>query len=241
VRLDTIIVSDVHLGSRVSRPDALYRMLRQHTFKRLILNGDIFDDMNIHRLRRSEWKLLSHIRKMARPQAGVEVVWVAGNHDLLLRPLADLIGARVCREYAWRHCGRSFLAIHGHQFDSFIRQRVVITSIATFLYACAQRIDTHQHRFSRFLKRRTKMWLRNSERVAERAIDYAKRKRSDVILCGHTHQPARIESEGVLYFNSGCWTDNYSYVAISVGSDCATLFEEVPVGENQAQVAYAWQ
>jgi UDP-2,3-diacylglucosamine pyrophosphatase LpxH len=241
VRVDTIIVSDLHLGSGVSRPDALRRMLRQQTFKRLILNGDIFDDMNIHRLRRRDWKLLSYIRKLARPPLAVEVVWVAGNHDLLLRPLADLIGARVCREFSWLHCGRRFLAIHGHQFDTFIRERAFITSVATFLYACAQRIDTQNYRWSRFLKRRTKMWLRNSERVAHRAMEYAQRKQADVILCGHTHHPSRIEADGVLYLNSGCWTDNYSYIAIPADSSHALLFEEVQLGAPEPEVAYALQ
>jgi len=46
--VDTLIVSDVHLGSDLSRPDALLATLRQYTFQRLILLGDIFDDLNVH-------------------------------------------------------------------------------------------------------------------------------------------------------------------------------------------------
>jgi UDP-2,3-diacylglucosamine pyrophosphatase LpxH len=238
--IDTIVVSDVHLGSRVSRPDALRRVLKQHSFRRLILNGDIFDDMNIHRLKRSDWRLLSTIRKLSRSGGNIEIIWVAGNHDLLLRPLADLIGARVCREYSWEHQGKRFLALHGHQFDSFIQQRALITGIATFLYSCAQRLDTSDYRWSRFLKRRTKTWLRNSHRVARRALEYAKRRHADVIICGHTHQPLRLQEDGVSYLNSGCWTDLYSYVAITDRQgDCILLHEAPAVGDQQPEMAYA--
>ncbi|MFN5876361.1 MAG: hypothetical protein ACK45E_08790, partial [Ignavibacteria bacterium] len=41
--VDTLIVSDIHLGSDVSRAKPLVQLLRTHTFKRLILNGDVFD------------------------------------------------------------------------------------------------------------------------------------------------------------------------------------------------------
>ena len=41
--VDTLIVSDVHLGTDLSRPDALLAVLKSYTFRRLILLGDIFD------------------------------------------------------------------------------------------------------------------------------------------------------------------------------------------------------
>ncbi len=48
---DTIIVSDIHLGSDMSRAGELIDVLNTWTFERLILLVDIFDDLNFKRLR----------------------------------------------------------------------------------------------------------------------------------------------------------------------------------------------
>ena len=49
---DTIILSDLHLGSEVSRAGDALRLLKQCCFERLILLGDIFCDLNFGRLKR---------------------------------------------------------------------------------------------------------------------------------------------------------------------------------------------
>src|SRR5947208_6850986 len=78
---DTLILSDLHLGSEVSRAEEALRMLRANRFHRLILLGDIFSDLNFGRLTKPHWKFLSYIRKLSNPKRGVQVVWVEGNHD----------------------------------------------------------------------------------------------------------------------------------------------------------------
>ena len=78
---DTLILSDLHLGSDMSRADEARRMLRQRRFRRLILLGDIFSDLNFGRLTKQHWRFLSYIRKLSNPKRQVEVVWVEGNHD----------------------------------------------------------------------------------------------------------------------------------------------------------------
>src|SRR6202008_5193282 len=78
---DTLILSDVHLGAEVSRARAATSMLKQNSFRRLILLGDIFADLNFGRLKKEHWKFLSAIRKLSNPKRNVEVVWGEGNHD----------------------------------------------------------------------------------------------------------------------------------------------------------------
>ena len=78
---DTLILSDLHLGSEVSRAEDATRMLKQNRFRRLILLGDIFSDLNFRRFTKEHWKFLSYIRKLSNPKREVEVVWVEGNHD----------------------------------------------------------------------------------------------------------------------------------------------------------------
>src|SRR5438477_12077336 len=61
---DTVILSDLHLGSEVSRAEAASQMLKAVSFSRLILLGDIFCDLNFRRLKKEHWQFLSYIRKL---------------------------------------------------------------------------------------------------------------------------------------------------------------------------------
>jgi UDP-2,3-diacylglucosamine pyrophosphatase LpxH len=206
-QVDTLLFSDVHLGSDVSRCKELLQVLQSYSFKRLILLGDIFDDLNFKRLRRDHWEMLSWLRKLSDPDRRVEIIWILGNHDLLLENVSHFVGIEVRDKYVWEQQGKRFLAIHGHQFDRFLEENVIISEIATFLYLLVQKLDTRRQRFSRLLKRMSKKWLRLSRQVAQRAARYACNQGADYVFCGHTHRAAALQLEGVGYFNTGCWTD----------------------------------
>ena len=205
--VDTLIMSDIHLGSEVSRSEEALEMLKQFSFTRLILNGDVFEDLNFKRLSKEDWKFLSFIRKLSGHKRGVEVVWVAGNHDGIAEILSHLLGLQVYDEYLWEYEGEKYLAIHGHQFDRFLNENVVISNLATWFYKFFQRIDSEDQKFSRWMKNRSKTWLRVSEKIADDAIAYAKTKGAQYVFCGHTHQAMQRTLDGVTYTNSGCWTD----------------------------------
>ena len=206
--VDTFIVSDVHLGTDLSRPAALLATLQRYSFRRLILLGDILDDLNFSRLPRSHWELLAYIRTLCAPERHVEVVWVAGNHDHLLSRLThNFLGLPVRKRYQWWYEGKTFLAMHGHQFDTFLTRHPLITEGACWLYCTLQRWETDHHRLSRFLKRTSKTWLRVSELLAREAAAYAARRGADGIFCGHTHSPLAKRFGDVTYHNTGCWTE----------------------------------
>src|SRR6266852_7235463 len=119
--LDTVIISDLHLGSEVSRAGEALRFLQSTQFSRLILLGDIFADLNFRRLTKEHWKFLGYIRKLSNPKRDLEVVWVEGNHDQGLTDImSHLPGVRVYQQYVWHYAGMRHLAIHGHQFDRLV-------------------------------------------------------------------------------------------------------------------------
>src|SRR3974390_654649 len=90
---DTVILSDLHLGSESARAEEALETLQSMSFRRLILLGDIFADLNFRRLKKEHWRFLSYIRKLSNPKRGVEVVWVEGNHDLgLTEVMSHLVG-----------------------------------------------------------------------------------------------------------------------------------------------------
>ena len=73
---DTLILSDVHLGADTSHAREATCVLKENHFRRLILLGDIFADLNFRRLTKEHWKFLGFIRKLSNPKRGLEVVLV---------------------------------------------------------------------------------------------------------------------------------------------------------------------
>jgi UDP-2,3-diacylglucosamine pyrophosphatase LpxH len=213
---DTIILSDLHLGSEVSRASDAVRMLKSASFNRLILLGDIFSDLNFRRLKKEHWQFLGYIRKLSNPKREIEVVWVEGNHDHGLSDvMSHLVGIRVYEEYVWEYCGVKHLAIHGHQFDRFVsRNRVLSTFLAT-IHLGLQKFAFGKKRMIGFLERFDTAWLRLSSKVAAGAVAHGKSKCAGRVFCGHTHEALTLEQDGAEYYNTGSWTqDSATYVAI---------------------------
>ena len=215
--LDTVIISDLHLGSPISRAGDALHLLKSLDFKRLILLGDIFHDLNFARLSKEQWRFLGHIRKLSNPRHGIEVVWVEGNHDQgLTEVMSHLVGVPVYQHYAWEYEGKRHLAIHGHQFDRFAVNNYLFSRIGQYIYLHLQKIDFENKRFARYLDRLNSRWLRLSAKVAQGALSYAKPGKAERIFCGHTHVPLRLERAGIEYYNSGAWVDACcTYVTIS--------------------------
>ena len=64
---DTLILSDLHLGADMSHAREALRVLEENRYRRLILLGDIFADLNFGRLKKEHWKFLGYIRKLSIP------------------------------------------------------------------------------------------------------------------------------------------------------------------------------
>jgi UDP-2,3-diacylglucosamine pyrophosphatase LpxH len=214
---DTLIISDLHLGSGLSHAEDAHRLLKSRTFRRLILLGDIFCDLNFRRLKGKHWQLLSYIRKLSNPKRNVEVVWVEGNHDRgLTDVMSHLVGVQVYQEYLWDFAGGRYLAIHGHQFDRFLINNAALSALGEFLHVQIQKFDSEGKRLTKFLDRQNAKWLRLSPKVAAGALAHARARGANVVFCGHTHEAMEAEEDGIRYFNAGCWTnDDPTYIAVN--------------------------
>src|SRR5690242_18245897 len=213
---DTVILSDLHLGSEVSRARAALQTLKASSFRRLILLGDIFCDLNFRRLKKEHWQFLSYIRKLSNPKRGVEVVWVEGNHDFgLSEVMSHLVGIPVYQEYEWEFRGIRHLAIHGHQFDRFLISNRFVTNLFTIFHAHLQKISFGRQRIVGFLERFDTVWLRLSDKVAKHALEYGRSRNAQRVFCCHTHEALRMSDDGIEYFNTGSWTqESATYVTI---------------------------
>ncbi|MBX9653342.1 UDP-2,3-diacylglucosamine diphosphatase [bacterium] len=226
--MDAIIISDIHLGSPVCQAKGLREFLERIYNKNivaeeLILNGDVFDSWDFRRLKKTHWKVLSMLRHLSDK---MHIVWINGNHDGPSEIVSHLLGIDVVEEYRFMSGGKKILAIHGHQFDEFITQRPITTMVGDFAYRMLQKIDP-SFQLARRAKRASKTFLRSTETIESRAIEYARRADCSIVCCGHTHLEVSKPGE-ICYFNSGCWTESpSSYLTVDEGEVRQCYFDSL--------------
>lgn len=232
--LDAIILSDIHLGSENCQAKLLGRFLENLADEKdsrpakLILNGDVFDSIDFRRLKKSHWKVLSYLRKLADQ---MDIIWLCGNHDGNAEIISHLLGLTVQDEYELESGGRRILILHGHVFDEFIDAHPILTWVGDQIYFFLQWIDK-THRFAKLAKKGSKTFLRCAQAIQEKSVGYARKKQAHAVCCGHTHQSKALAEGEVHYFNSGCWTElPCSYLSVMEGqvrlhAVCQDLLEE---------------
>lgn len=201
---DAIIISDIHLGSNVCESKRLYSFLElvyTHTNK-LIINGDFFDNLDFRRLKKNHWKILSLLRRMSKH---IDIVWIRGNHDGDAELVSHLIGLDFRDEYFFSSGDQKILCLHGDRFDDFIYKYPNTSKVADTIYRCIQRID--KRFLSKFIKQRSKTYLRCTENMINSSREYALSKNVDIVCLGHTHHPMIDTDHSIVYANSGCWTE----------------------------------
>ncbi|WP_159709690.1 metallophosphoesterase family protein [Geminicoccus flavidas] len=211
--LDSLLVSDLHLGLPNSRSAELLRLLDGLRFSRLILLGDILHAACVRRLSRDDWALVEAIRDLRERPGGPLVLPVAGNHDRACKDLvARLLGVPVAEQVAWDLAGRRFLAMHGDRFDRFVSRHLRAAAAVSALFACCHRLSRHGH-WPHALDQLHVRLSGLGRRMAEAALAHAHLHDADVIFCGHTHQPfqeTRPDGTGAkrrrTYVNTGAWT-----------------------------------
>ena len=82
----TVIMSDLHLGSRQSQTDKILKFFNENETEKLILNGDIIDGWAIRS--GGKWnndctKIIRKIIKLSENKT--QVIYIRGNHDDFLK------------------------------------------------------------------------------------------------------------------------------------------------------------
>jgi UDP-2,3-diacylglucosamine pyrophosphatase LpxH len=213
-KFDTVILSDIHLGSETSHTRELLEFLGNTEMKKLILNGDVFDDLRFTRLKSSHWKVLSRIRKLSKV---LKLVWIRGNHDTLsAETLSHLLGIEVHSHYDWKYMRHWFYAEHGDRWDLFIYKHRFLSALFTRVHQYLQKhAPVFTEKLSKYLKDSAKFMSRNSSAIEYSAVRLAKRNGFSAVFCGHTHIPVLQKIDGVIYGNDGSWqNDVMSFIGI---------------------------
>jgi UDP-2,3-diacylglucosamine pyrophosphatase LpxH len=217
-RYDCIVISDLHLGSDMCQAKLLEEFLEWAVVntRELVINGDIFDDLNFKRLTKRHFACLKIIRKNS-DRDDFRLIWMRGNHDGPADIISHIVGVDILDEYVYQNDKVKLLILHGDQFDTFITHYKWLTEISCGIFYFIQK--WMPHRSSRWVRRITKKWQRNSQLVERRATDYARNKGLHYVTCGHTHLPMTSEVDGVRYLNSGTWIEHPPCPFVSVRGD----------------------
>lgn len=223
----SIFLSDIHLGCPGCRARQLLDFLRSHRAERIYLLGDVIDVwMTRERQRwpREQAEVLTAL--LAEANAGVEVIYLLGNHDLALRLISgiSLGGVRIARQ--WIHespDGSRTLLAHGDQWDRFCTQYAWLSRLAArgyyALMAFNQRINRRRAERDRApvdlclsLRKRSKRFSLRVSRFEHALVEHARAQDCSRVICGHVHLPERREYDGVTYWNTGDWVEHASAI-----------------------------
>ena len=223
VRYRSIFISDVHLGTRGCQAELLLDFIRQVTCDRLYLVGDIVDGWKL----RSGWywpqahnDVVQKVLRLARK--GVEVIYVPGNHDEVVRDFCGVHfgGVVVARDIVHQTAdGRRFLVMHGDEFDGVVQYAPWLAFVGDWAYRTVLMLNTVVNRVRRrlgfgywslsaFLKVKVKNALQFIEDFEGAVAAEARRRGVDGVICGHIHKAEMREIEGVIYINDGDWVES---------------------------------
>lgn len=233
----------MHLGTRGCQADRLVDFLREYDCEYLYLIGDIVDFWAMSRS--IHWPSAHNtvIQKiLRRARHGVNVMFIPGNHDELLREHDGISFGGILLHNEHVHTmadGRRFLLIHGDQFDQVTRHHRWLAVLGDVGYDGLVRLNGALASVRRLL-RRPGYWslagyAKNRVKRAvsfifdfEDSVIHAVRERGlDGVICGHIHSAAIKTVGDVDYVNCGDWVDS-----------CTAIVEHF---DGQLELIQHWQ
>ena len=232
---DCLVISDLHLGSDMVQAKLLESFLEwaAKNARELVINGDIFDDLNFKRLTKRHFACLKVIRRNS-DRDDFRLTWVRGNHDGPADIVSHIVGVDIHDEYIYDNGQIRLLILHGDQFDTFITSYKLLTDVACGIFYWIQRWAPHNT--ARWIRRVTKKWQRNSQLVQKRAIEYTRGKGCRYVTCGHTHLALTAEVDGIRYLNTGTWIEHPPCPFVAVLGDQVKLMTWPLPGAEVAKV-----
>ena len=219
-RYRSVFLSDLHLGTKWSRPEPLGRFLGRVRCDFLYLVGDIIDGWKVSRLRHLSDPHRDILRRLGALARESEVTFITGNHDEFLDRFLGLRKARMLfRDRAFHRTadGRCFLVSHGDEFDRVIRRFRFLNALAGRAYELTLQLNAalplagrHRRSIAGLLKRKFKNLACALSGFEGRVVAEAKGAGLDGVICGHLHNPSIRKVRDVLLCNCGDWVEHCS-------------------------------
>ncbi|MHA7944333.1 UDP-2,3-diacylglucosamine diphosphatase [Formosa sp. 3Alg 14/1] len=226
-KIEVAVISDVHLGTFGCHAKALYSYLNSIDPKKLILNGDIIDIWQFSKryFPKSHMQVIKKIMDMA--SDGVEVIYITGNHDEMLRRFsgAKIGNFSIVDKYVTELNGKSAWFFHGDIFDVSIQNAKWLAKLGGYGYDFLilinqvvnwglSQMGREKYSISKRIKNGVKGAVKYISDFETVATDLAIEQGYDYVVCGHIHQPKMLIKENkigkTMYLNSGDWVENFT-------------------------------
>lgn len=223
----SIIISDVHLGTRDSKAAQLIEFLKASRCRKLILNGDIVDGWALKS--GGKWTDLHTrfvrvvLKKMEKDN--MEVIYLRGNHDDILERFLPVSFGNLTIEQEYVHSTPrgDYLVVHGDGFDTVTTSCKSIAVLGAYGYAFLLRINRLYNHWrawrgkeyfslSKEIKARVKSAVSFVDRYEEQLQLFAKGRGCVGIICGHIHTAADKMIGDIHYLNSGDWVESLTAI-----------------------------
>ncbi|TNE68596.1 UDP-2,3-diacylglucosamine diphosphatase [bacterium] len=232
--LDTLILSDIHLGTVGCHAEELLEYLDSVEPRHLILNGDIVDIWNFRKFYWPEAHMKVIKRLLQFITDGIEVTYMTGNHDELLRKITPLhIGNFHLRNKMVINLdGKKVWVFHGDVFDITMKHSKWLAKLGAVGYDILillnrlvnwglDLIGRKRISLSKRIKDSVKKAVSFIDDFEMTAMELAIQNHFDVVVNGHIHQPKirtyTTEKGEVLYVNSGDWIENLTSLEYNNG------------------------
>ncbi len=223
----TVVVSDIHLGTRFSKVTEIANFISSTDCERLILNGDTIDGWQLRKNDYEYWgsehaRFFRIILKMIEKH-GTEVDVIRGNHDDFLDKIIPMTMGKIniVRDMILESAGMRFFVTHGDIFDNITSNMKWMAKLGDFMYNILLKINALYNKiqtlrgkpyysFSQAIKNKVKRAVSNASDFDRMLADMARAKGCQGVICGHIHRPEDRIIDGIRYLNSGDWVETMS-------------------------------
>ncbi|GAB4005652.1 UDP-2,3-diacylglucosamine diphosphatase [Spirosoma sp. KCTC 42546] len=222
----TIVLSDIHLGTAGSKAKEATEFLRNYSCQKLILNGDIIDGWQLKQYGTWKKKHTAFFKTVLRQivHYNTKVVYLRGNHDDFLDQVMPLkVGKNfsIRKDYTFSSGDKKFYVTHGDVFDSITSQMKWLAYLGDIGYTFLLWVNKFYNNYrnwrglpyyslSQLIKSRIKQAVSYISDYEQKLTELARARNCDGVICGHIHQPAIRELDGIIYMNSGDWVESLS-------------------------------
>ncbi|MBL9215746.1 MAG: UDP-2,3-diacylglucosamine diphosphatase [Opitutaceae bacterium] len=227
LRVRTVILSDIHLGTPHSKVEEVTHFLRHVRCERLLLNGDIIDGWRLRRggsWTRAHTRFARRVLKLVQKR-DTEVVYLRGNHDDFLARLLPLQFERLtlAEDYVLETARGRYLVLHGDVFDGVVKNLVLLAHLGDAGYALLLRLNRIYNQWralrgqeyfslSQAIKARVKQAVSFVGKFEEQVAALARDRGCAGVICGHIHTPADKMIGDIHYLNSGDWVESLTAI-----------------------------
>lgn len=226
-KLDILVLSDVHLGTYGCHAKELLQYMKSIKPEIVILNGDIIDIWQFSKRYwpKSHMKIIKYI--LGWVSKGVEVYYVTGNHDEMLRKFVgfEIGGLKIVNKVLLEIDGnKKAWFFHGDVFDVTMQHSKWLAKLGAVGYDTLILINRFFNFISEKVFKKGKISLskkiKNSVKGAVKFINQFEQTAADIaiengyhyVVCGHIHQPEirniKNAAGEITYLNSGDWIEN---------------------------------